>query len=162
MALLFWLFAFVLCGGALVAASDRIALERRSHFRRRLAGLAVAPFALAAVLVGAVKLGVLPAQVARVLVAFLPLLVGPALMFIPAFLFRGMGPSSGPSDGEGGGGGGRGPDRPHEPPATPRGGIPLPDAEQSRVRLRDHNRPGLRRPPIRRPAREPQRVPAHR
>jgi hypothetical protein len=159
-ALLVWLAAFVLCGGALVAATDRVAVERRSHFRLRLTVLALAPLTVTLALMAAVTQGLLSSEVARMLEAFLPLIGGPALMLVPAFLFRGLGPSSGPSDGDGGGGGG-GPDRPPEPPATPRGGLPLPDAEQSRVRLRDHDRPAFRRPARRRPAREPVRVPAH-
>ena len=43
---------------------------------------------------------------------------------------------------------------------APRGGIPMPDAEQSRERLRDHDRPERRRLRPRRPAREPDRTPA--
>ena len=161
MALLEWLVALVLCGGALVAATDRIAQGRRSHFGLRLAVLVVTPFAFLFLVVQGVDDGVLPTGVARLFRVFMPLIAGPALMLLPAFLFRGLGPS-GPSDGDGGGGGGPGP-RP-QPPATPRGGfpIPLPDAQQSRMRLRDHRRPGFRRARIRRPAREPVRVPARR
>jgi hypothetical protein len=158
-ALLVWLLVFLLCGGALIAATDRVAVQRRSHFGLRLAILALAPFTLTLVLMAAVKQGLLSTEVARMLEAFLPLIGGPALMFVPAFLFRGLGPSSGPSDGDGGGGGG--PDPPPEPPTTPRGGIPLPDAQQSRVRVRDHNRPAFRDLRSRRPSREPVRVPAH-
>jgi hypothetical protein len=55
---------------------------------------------------------------------------------------------------------GRGPDRPPTRPETPKGGIPLPDAVQARVRLRDHGRLADRLPKReRRPAREPERVP---
>ncbi|HUA50401.1 MAG TPA: hypothetical protein VMA77_34535 [Solirubrobacteraceae bacterium] len=58
------------------------------------------------------------------------------------------------------GGGGRGPGRPPLPPEPPRGGIPLPDAEQSRIRLRDHRKLSEQLPrPQRRPAREPDRTP---
>ena len=49
---------------------------------------------------------------------------------------------------------------PRPPSGQPRGGIPLPDAEQSRVRLRDHTRLADRLPKrVRRPAREPERTP---
>jgi hypothetical protein len=57
---------------------------------------------------------------------------------------------------------GRGNDRrrPRHPSDRPRGGIPLPDAEQSRIRLRDHRRLADELPrPARRPAREPDRRP---
>ena len=37
-------------------------------------------------------------------------------------------------------GGGWGPKAPPKPPAPPRGGIPLPDAVQASLRLRDHGR----------------------
>jgi hypothetical protein len=73
-------------------------------------------------------------------------------------------PPPGPSDsdGDGGGGGGWGPREPAAPPSAPRGGLPLPDAEQSRERKRDHDRPRRRRLRPRRPAREPDRSPARR
>jgi hypothetical protein len=59
------------------------------------------------------------------------------------------------------GGWGRGPDRPLAPQDPPRGGgIPLPDAEQARIRLRDHRRLADRLPAReRRPSREPERTP---
>jgi hypothetical protein len=89
-----------------------------------------------------------------------------SLLFIPAFF--GGGPYSPPgseADGEdsgGGGGGGGGPRRPLPRPSRPSGGLPLPDAEPARVRLRDHMRLTDKLPTrIRRPAREPtpERVP---
>ena len=50
----------------------------------------------------------------------------------------------------------RRPDRPR----GPIGGLPLPDAEPARARLREHGRLHERRPPReRRPAREPERGP---
>ncbi len=68
------------------------------------------------------------------------------------------GASAGDSDGDGGGGSGPQP-QPPKPPDPPRGGLPLPDAQPARVRIRDHGRRVLtpRRP--RRPAREPVPVP---
>jgi len=71
----------------------------------------------------------------------------------------------GPSDSDGGGGGGGpGPRWPLAPSDTPRGGIPLPDAEQSRRRLRDHVHPDRRRRFLRprRPIRAPGRSPVPR
>ena len=59
------------------------------------------------------------------------------------------------------GGWGHGPTRPQAPPETPSGGLPLPDAQPARVRLRDHRRLADLIPrPERRPAREPERRPA--
>ena len=56
---------------------------------------------------------------------------------------------------------GHGPRRPPKPFDLPTGGLPLPDAVQSRVRLRDHRRlPDFLPPPERRPAREPGREPS--
>jgi hypothetical protein len=52
------------------------------------------------------------------------------------------------------------PRRPRAPSGRPRGGIPLPDAEPSRIRLRDHRRLADQLPKhVRRPAREPSRRP---
>ena len=56
---------------------------------------------------------------------------------------------------------GHGPRRPSKPSGSPRGGIPLPDADPAAVRLRDHRRLGDLLPPReRRPAHEPRRQPA--
>lgn len=57
-------------------------------------------------------------------------------------------------------GGGQGPRRRPRFPRPPGGGIPLPDADQARVRLRDHGRlaDGAAKRE-RRPAREPEREP---
>jgi hypothetical protein len=56
------------------------------------------------------------------------------------------------------------PRRPTEPSNRPRGGLPLPDAEPSLVRLRDHRKlpeqlPARERRPAREPEREPIRAP---
>jgi hypothetical protein len=51
---------------------------------------------------------------------------------------------------------------PRTPPSVPGGGLPLPDAQPARVRLRDHRRLADVTPPReRRPAREPVRRPVH-
>jgi hypothetical protein len=85
-----------------------------------------------------------------------------ALLMLPALRDHGStwGSDSGSDDGWG-----RGPRRPPLPPTPPRGGIPLPDAEPARVRLRDHRRladsyRSRDRRPAREPAREPHRRPA--
>jgi hypothetical protein len=87
-----------------------------------------------------------------------------ALMLVPAALFRGQGSPSGPSDPDdgGGGGGGTDPRPPLRPPGAPRGGIPLPDADQARWRVRGHDRPGPRRVRPRRAAPERTREPVAR
>jgi hypothetical protein len=85
-----------------------------------------------------------------------------ALLLSPAILFPDWGSPPPPSDGgDGGGGGGGGDDPPQRSPrpSAPRGGIPLPDAEQSRKRVRDHRRPAWRQVFPRRPAREPEHAP---
>ena len=64
------------------------------------------------------------------------------------------------ADGENDDGWGPGPKSPPQPPTPPRGGIPLPDAEQARIRLRDGERLADKLPSReRRPAREPLRPP---
>lgn len=78
-----------------------------------------------------------------------------ALILVPALLFRESESSSGSSDD--GGGNGAGPREP-PPPEPGAGGIPLPDAEQSRERVRDHVRP-KRQWWRRRAAREPRQAP---
>jgi hypothetical protein len=67
-----------------------------------------------------------------------------------------------PGSGESGSddGWGNEPRRPPQPSDRPWGGVPLPDAEQSRLRLRDHRKLADLLPSRgRRPAREPERTP---
>jgi hypothetical protein len=88
-------------------------------------------------------------------------LVCAAVLLVPALRER---PEFPPQNSDPGsdGGWGRGPDRPPPPQDPPSGGgIPLPDAVQSRVRLRDHRKLSEQLPKRdRRPAREPERTPA--
>lgn len=63
------------------------------------------------------------------------------------------------SDADDDDGGGRGPDKPPRTPEGPRGGLPLPDADPARVRIRDHRRPAPTRFRARRPAHAPERAP---
>ena len=109
---------------------------------------------MATVIVG-VLVG-LPDGIGRGLLLFSMIWVMCALVLTPAILFPASGHSPGPPGGDGGGGDDP-PDPPERPPSAPRGGLPLPDAEQSRDRIRDHDRSGRRRVPLRRPAREPGR-----
>jgi len=81
-------------------------------------------------------------------VAYLALVI--AVIFLPMVVWRGSSPNDdddGRDDGRGGG-----PEHPPPKPTGPPGGIPLPDAEPARVRLRDHGRLADRRTPIRRPS----------
>lgn len=86
-----------------------------------------------------------------------------AVLLIPA-LKDSPSPNRRP-EGESDDGWGRGPKPPPKPPKPPRGGIPLPDAVQARVRLREPGRlserlPSRERRPAREPARRPVRTPA--
>lgn len=82
-----------------------------------------------------------------------------AVLLIPA-LRDGPDSPPRPSDGGSDDGWGNYPRRPPSPRDVPGGGIPLPDAEPARVRLRDHGRLSERLPAReRRPAREPDRRP---
>src|SRR5215472_7661349 len=81
-----------------------------------------------------------------------------AVIFAPVLFAR----RSKPLDSDPGSddGPGLGPRRPPDRPSSPLGGLPLPDADQSRTRLRDHVRPG-NRPSVRsrEPAHGPDRQP---
>ncbi len=86
-------------------------------------------------------------------------LVCAAVLILPALRDTPEFPPHRPDPGSDGGWG-RGPDLPPKPPAPPRGGIPLPDAEQATIRLRDHRKLGEQLPKrARRPSREPARTP---
>jgi hypothetical protein len=144
-----------------VAGSPR---DRKPHFWLRVAALPVVPSLIAAILIAVRELRMLPDGVAATLLLTLAFLTIPALMLVPALLYRRPGGSPDSSDDDGGGGPGPGPDP--VPPPGPRGGVPLPDAEQARLRLREHGRLALgarraRRTP-REPVRSPQRAPSHR
>ncbi|HTU86477.1 MAG TPA: hypothetical protein VMF57_12935 [Solirubrobacteraceae bacterium] len=79
------------------------------------------------------------------------------VMFLPMLLCRSQAPPSTDSDQDDG----WGPGTPGPPdlPVPPSGGLLLPDAEQSAMRLRDHGRLRERRRRRRRPAHEPVRTP---
>lgn len=135
--------------------------QRRSHFWVRAFFAALALPALMAVLVGVARQRVLslPDDGAGKGLLTLLFLVGViALMFVPGLLYRRSDPSPGPSESDGGGGTGPAPSRPSLD--GPRGGVPLPNAEQARARARDHDTPRWDDRMRRRPAHEPRRAPA--
>lgn len=142
--------------GALTSAALDSSLRHRSNFRIRFAAfLLAAVLPELAVLVGGAAGLVGPEPV-------MPLLIGlfwglGILVLAPVLLFYGPAPGRGPSDG---GSGGQGPAAdPPSPTPPPIGGLPLPDAEQSVMRLRGPGR--LRRGAApRRGAPEPERSPA--
>jgi hypothetical protein len=83
--------------------------------------------------------------------------VGLFVMFLRSESSGGRTP---PDEDDGGGGNDRVPGRPK---TSPSGGIPLPDAVQSAIRLRSHDRladlkPGRERRPAREPVRRPVRI----
>ena len=143
-----------LVAACLSAGSD---LERRSHFWLRMFLVCLSLPALLLLILAANLLNVLSEHAALVLAT---MVVFAALLAVPASLCRSPDSSPGPSDDESGGG--PGPDRPPASPEPPRGGVPLPDADLSRIRVRDHGSPKIRSVKRRR-AREPERepVPTH-
>jgi hypothetical protein len=121
--------------GALTSAAFDSSLRHRSRFRLRFAGFAVG-VTLPEVLV---LLGATVGMVGEQMV--IPLLVGlfwdlAVLALAPLLLFYGPGFDPGPSDDDDGSGPGDG--RPS--PTPPIGGLPLPDAQQSAMRLRGPRR----------------------
>jgi hypothetical protein len=85
-----------------------------------------------------------------------------AVLMIPALRDQPDTPSR-PIDGDSDDGWGNYPRRPRSPRDVPGGGLPLPDAEPARVRLRGHERlrevlPGRERRPAREPERDPVRA----
>jgi hypothetical protein len=92
--------------------------------------------------------------------AYLPFVLMPVVMLVPALFVPGGQPPSTDSDDDDDGGQRRG--RPRSWPPGPSGGIPLPDAIQSRLRVRDQGPVKLRPPRSRRPVADPARSPGRR
>ena len=133
--------------------------QRRSYFWARVLLAALALPAFVATLVGVARLHVLALSddAATTLWPFLLFLGVIILMLVPGVLYRRSDPSPGPSEPDGGGG--PGPGQPGLSPDAPRGGIPLPDADQASSRARDHNRPKFQHLKQRRRAPDPPRTP---
>ncbi|MFZ1993995.1 MAG: hypothetical protein WAU75_07790, partial [Solirubrobacteraceae bacterium] len=154
--LIVWLAAFALLFGAFVVFAGSPA-ERKPHFWLRVASLPLVPALIAAILIAVRELRMLPDTVDASLLLTLVFLTIPGLMLVPALLYRR--PGSSPDSSDDGGGGGSGPGPAPTPPTLPRDGVPLPDAEQARMRLREHGRRVSGAGRLRRPAREPERAP---
>lgn len=130
---------------------------RRPRFWTRvtLTGLAIA--ASLGLLMGVAQVGTLSAGVASKLLTTLMLIGVAVVICLPSLFYR---PMDAPPDSGLDGGGGDGPSPPDPPHDHPRGGVPLPDADQARARVRDHRGPAFPRVPRRRPVHEPGRAPA--
>lgn len=106
-----------------------------------------------------VLVSLLPALVVVLGLGMLPFLLMPIIILLAGILFRDQASPPGSSGPEGGGG--DEPPEPDQPPDVPRGGLPLPDADPARGRLRhhrDHDRPGRIPGRSRRAGREPART----
>jgi hypothetical protein len=115
-------------------------IELRSRFKLRLLALAVVLPLPPLLLLAAVESHLISRDIGRVIDQWIPFVdMGFGLLLAPAVLFRSVAkppPPSGEDDDEGGW-----TDPPPRPPHRPRGGLPLPDASQSRSRFRDHGGP---------------------
>jgi hypothetical protein len=149
----FWV-AYV--GFSISARSDFPWKRRRSHFWARVALVCLVPplwLLLAFLLLDA---HLLPEHPMASILWCTCLAWVPAAACAPALFYQRECQSPGASDD---GGGGSAPDPSPASPASPRGGIPLPDAGPGQWRLRDHDRPETHNPIERRPAHEPDRTP---
>ncbi len=131
--------------------------QRRPHFWPRILLSALALPSLMAALVAVGRLDVLSDDTAKVVSSGLLFLGVVVLMFVPGLLYRRADSSSGPPGPDDGGG--RGPGPPLPSPETPRGGVPLQDADQARARARDHSTPNFAAQKRRRPTHDPGRTP---
>jgi hypothetical protein len=110
--------------------------RKRSRFYGRLTCAGVVMSALALGLALAINVDAVPQRALGLL--WVALLLAAAAV-APVFCYHTFTPFKGSSEGDGGDGPGSGP--PPPPSSPPRGGDPLPDADQARTRRRDHNRP---------------------
>jgi hypothetical protein len=147
-----WFLGIVVCAEALlIYACIGFGWERRPHFAVRVLLLFLVPLSVVLLLGLSIRLDLL-SQRARVETALMLLLAClPAMVLVPAVLYR----RSDSSSGEGSDGGDPVPDPPSYPPGLPGGGLLLPDSDQGRWRVRDHQRPDRRPVLPRRPSREP-------
>ena len=124
----------------------------RANLPRRIVRTVVVPSGPLILTVTIVNLGAISESVGQFILLLSMGWFFCSLILVPALLFR-PDSSPGPSTDEGGGGS-HPPESPSPDPGA--GGIPLPNAEQSSERVRDHVR-RKRRWLRRRPVREPER-----
>jgi hypothetical protein len=154
-ALLIGLIAVALMLVGLVYAGRSCGMERHPKFRMRLFVLSmVLPLPLLAVS-AATYLHLISQATGRQIGSCLPFL-GFALVLVPGLLFR---PFTVPPPERDDDDWRRGPDEPKPDSPPPTGGIPLRDATQQRLRVRDHAGGAAERTRVRRPAGEPERRP---
>lgn len=134
-----------------VLGCSALGRSRRPGFSIRLGCASFAMSALAVGLAFAMSFAALPQRVFGLL--WLGLLLA-AVAIAPVLCYHASGAAEGWSDDDGDGGPGSDPSPPAGPP---RGGVPLPDADQASTRRRDHNRPSLRDRSRQRRAPEPVR-----
>jgi hypothetical protein len=138
-----------------VLGASSLGMEKRPRFLSRLLLAYLATLSLMLVLAGAVMLRILPEHVLMPL--WLPLVFAAPILG-PTVCYRSAGSASDSSDADAGGG--SGPHQPSPRPTAPRGGVPLPDADQATVRVRDHASAELSVATPRRRTREPERTSA--
>jgi hypothetical protein len=130
-------------------------MERHPRFRMRMLVLSAALPLPVLLILAATYFHLISQSVTRQLGTFVPFL-GFVLILVPGLLFRPPGvPPPEPDDDDWR----RGADEPKPDSPSPTGGIPLPDAAQSRLRMRHHADGRTDRTRVRRPAREPERRP---
>ena len=145
---------FVMCSAALSSVLGSFK-QRRSHFWVRALLFQFVPAVLPGLLALSEKVGMVGEGTSRTTGPRLAVGCAVSLVVVPALLYRSS--SSRPDDA--GGGSDPGPDPPPDPPDPSHGGIPLPDADQSAARLRDHSGGARRGRKPRRATREPDRIP---
>jgi hypothetical protein len=134
-------------------------VELRSRFKLRLLVMAVVLPLPPLLLLAAVEFHLISRDLGGTIDQCIPFVdLGFGLLLAPAVLFRSVAKPPPPSDEDDDEGGWT--DPPRGPPPRPRGGLPLPDAEQSRIRVRDHAGSLKERGGTGRPGREPRRSPA--
>lgn len=138
--------------GVMVGAAFDRSLRRRPRFWLRFAGI------VSAIVLPELVAVVAPVGEQTVVTLILLGLGWGILLLVPSrfVLFHGWGFDPGSADDDGDG---PGPEDERPTPPSPIGGIPLPDAEPSSARVRDH-RPPRRAARHRRPARERERPPS--
>jgi hypothetical protein len=132
-------------------------VELRSRFKLRLVVMAIVLPLPPLLLLAAVEFQFISRNLGSTIDQWIPFVdLGFGLLLAPAVLFRSVAKPPPPDEDDDQGGW---TDPPPGPPPRPQGGLPLPEAEQSRIRVRDHAGSLRERRHTGRPAREPRRSP---